>query len=41
MDGRAVMRHITWKRNVLVQVAGRRKIRHTVFVSNWFRANDC
>jgi hypothetical protein len=32
MDGRVVIRHITRKKNVLVQAAERRKIHHTVFV---------
>jgi len=33
MDGRIVIRRITQKENVLIQVAGRCKIYHTVFVA--------
>ena len=32
MDGRVVIRHITQKKNVLVQIAERHKMHHTVFV---------
>ena len=32
MNGRAIMRHNTWKRNVLIQGAGIHKIHHTLLV---------